>query len=865
MASEKKQTTTATQVASVVSVPGYEIKDVLGKGGCAVVYLAIQQSIGREVALKVLAPDHTDDTFTDRFLREAKIVSQLTHPNIITIFDAGVHQGIHYMAMEYVPGKTFSECRDRLSRKQRLHIIKQIATALDFAGGKGFVHRDIKPENVLLHDDGRAILTDFGIARSNDVTRGLTQTGKVLGTPYFMSPEQTKGLQVDHRSDIYGLGIMLFQSLTGLVPFDGPSLVAIGIKHLSEPVPTLPKGLEIFQPIVNKSMSKNPEHRYQTAGEFRLALEAISDDELDYIDAKVKAFHDKAVNNQAETLVDKSVSNSAAQKISIPDDVKPQSARSRTSTNPQLTKATAILASQDYQAMKLRRRRLLSLIFFLGLAAAAFYYKAFLIDYWHTQAVPLVDNLLQQQETNTTANTPPPVPQDPALENIAPQSTTQQNNPTPTTATPPVPAANNSALNAIPVQDLQSRIDELHASLNEKPGNVSELIKHYKQRIGNDPDDRDAQEQLKKLRQWFASEFKQAINTDDIDRAKKLSSLLSDNFPNITSKVIYQRMQARIAQAEKIQPYLAKARVYFAANALAEPAGANAMEELHKVLRIRADHPGALQGLAKIYQSYLSRVKQQQQDGEYYKALKTISLGLKSAQDKSEMLAIQSDIKRRLKTNSQSKNLVKQARAQVEAGKLLTPANDNAYHTYNKVLAIDANNADAKRGMQSIEKKLIYQTNIAIKKNDYTRADKLLKQAEQYFQTNPEVIKARRALDTKLKEIVPLIPTLRVSNSKITNLISAQTAINKIKPGQKFYVGFDFKNFTSSSHILNANLLDGTGTRLLSQQAIIITGPKGEHYFSMNLPIPGASDGNYIFEIKLKDTRLIKVNLFGLH
>jgi serine/threonine protein kinase len=268
----KDNQSVVSQVATVVNIPGYEIKEVLGRGGMATVYLAEQQSIGRQVALKVLYPDHSDPSFSDRFLREARIISKLAHPNIITIYDAGIHQGCHYMSMEYIAGKNLREARDKLTRKHKIAIIKQVAQALDFAGGKGYVHRDIKPENVMLHSDGRAILTDFGIARGQETQKGLTQTGKTIGTPYYMSPEQTKGLNVDHRSDIYSLGVVLFQALAGYVPYDGPSVVALGIKHISDPIPPLPKGLEIFQPIINIAMSKDPKHRYQTAGEFLMAL-----------------------------------------------------------------------------------------------------------------------------------------------------------------------------------------------------------------------------------------------------------------------------------------------------------------------------------------------------------------------------------------------------------------------------------------------------------------------------------------------------------------------------------------------------------------------------------------------------------------
>ena len=206
------------------------------------------------------------------------------------------------MSMEYVPGKSLREARDLLTRKQKVQVIKQVAQALDYAGKKGYVHRDIKPENILLHEAGRVILTDFGIARSLHVTRGLTVTGKTIGTPYYMSPEQTKGMKVDHRSDIYSLGVVLFQALAGYLPYDGPSMVAIGIKHISDPIPELPPGLDIFQQIINIALSKEPAHRYATAGDFFNALNAISEADLDYIDAKATALKNMGQDYRARTL-----------------------------------------------------------------------------------------------------------------------------------------------------------------------------------------------------------------------------------------------------------------------------------------------------------------------------------------------------------------------------------------------------------------------------------------------------------------------------------------------------------------------------------------------------------------------------------
>ncbi len=877
MATQKKPTTTASQVASVIAIPGYRIKDVLGKGGCAVVYLAVQESIGREVALKVLAPDHTDDDFTDRFLREARIVSQLNHPNIITIFDAGVHQNVHYMAMEYVSGKTFSQARNDLSRKQRIQVIKEVAIALDYAGKKGFVHRDIKPENVLMHEDGRAILTDFGIARSNDVTRGLTQTGKVLGTPYFMSPEQTKGLKVDHRSDIYGMGVMLFQALTGFVPFDGPSLVAIGIKHLSEPTPALPKGLEIFQPIVNKAMSKDPQHRYQTAHELYDALSAISDHELDYVDAKIKAY--RGLGTQAnttgnsetviETRNDKGHDNRIDNRVSIPDDM-PRTRSNKTTGNnqynAQISKATQILESQDFQSLTRRRRRLLVFLLLILLTGAGYYHKDFLLTYWQTTAYPYAQSIIDSEsaQENTvpvqTVRSPKPAPgQDYTDTNSAtPAQVTDTDSETDgqPTATSSTPSGNNST---------DDPIAQLQQGLAARPANASELAEHYRTQLATDPQNEQAKTKLLELRNWFAEEFKSAIDSDNVDRAQQLLRVLESSFPNFIATPRYSELQKRIEQAQRIQTHLGKARVYFAANALVKPDGANALEQLHKILAIRDDHPEALRHMEKIYQQYLDKAKQQKAAAQYFAALESISYGLRATRDKTELLALQNDIKHIISTNNKTKSLLKYAQEQLDKDNLLTPDQTSAYAYYSRVLKLDPANLTAQRGIKTVEQRYVNKANTAIRRNDFVKADKLLKTAELYFQTSPDVIKSRRALDFELKDIVPSIPVIRISNTRITSLQTPQTTINKITPGKKFYIGFSYKNFTSKQHEMQIKIFNGTGTQMLAQNPATVAGPAGEHYMEMNLPIPGAADGNYILEIHMNETRLIKANLFGLH
>lgn len=268
-----------------VEIPGYRVVRVLGKGGMATVYLAVQQIFERHVALKVMSTSLAEDpSFGQRFLREARIVSQLVHPNIITVYDVGVHDNAYYLSMEYIAGPDLKQAREQLTLAQKVQIVLDIAKALDFAGKKGYVHRDIKPENILLRRDSfSAVLMDFGIARAAETDLSVTQTGMALGTPHYMSPEQAKGHTVDHRSDLYSLGVVFYYLLVGTVPYHADSAVAIGIKHITEPVPILPQHLRGLQPIIDSLMAKAPEDRYQNAAELITELQTLDVAALDKI------------------------------------------------------------------------------------------------------------------------------------------------------------------------------------------------------------------------------------------------------------------------------------------------------------------------------------------------------------------------------------------------------------------------------------------------------------------------------------------------------------------------------------------------------------------------------------------------------
>ncbi len=260
-----------------VEIPGYSVISELGQGGMAAVYLAVQECFGRKVALKIMSPHLAiDPTFGERFQREAKIVARLSHPHIVAVYDVGVVENHHYIAMEYhCGGDLKARISAGLTLPETMLILKQVALALDFAHSKGYIHRDVKPDNILFREDGAAVLTDFGIARPTKTSQQMTQAGKVVGTPKYMSPEQAKGQELDARADLYALGVLFYEMLLGRVPFEGDDPIAIGIQHVKDPPPPLPDHLAQFQPVMDKLLAKEPQDRYQRGQAVIKALETV--------------------------------------------------------------------------------------------------------------------------------------------------------------------------------------------------------------------------------------------------------------------------------------------------------------------------------------------------------------------------------------------------------------------------------------------------------------------------------------------------------------------------------------------------------------------------------------------------------------
>jgi beta-lactam-binding protein with PASTA domain/predicted Ser/Thr protein kinase len=258
----------------------YRVLKRLGSGGMADVYCAEDQQLGRRVALKLLYRHLSEDVqFVERFRREASSAAGLQHPNIVSIFDRGEWDGTYYIAMEYVEGRTLKDVvreRGPAPDEAAVDIVLQVLRAARFAHQRGIVHRDIKPQNVLIDEDGRVKVTDFGIARAG--ASDMTETGSIMGTAQYLSPEQAQGRPVDARSDLYSIGIVLYELLTGRVPFDAESPVSVALKQVSEaPIP--PRELDPAIPpalegVVLRALEKDPARRFQSADEFIEALHA---------------------------------------------------------------------------------------------------------------------------------------------------------------------------------------------------------------------------------------------------------------------------------------------------------------------------------------------------------------------------------------------------------------------------------------------------------------------------------------------------------------------------------------------------------------------------------------------------------------
>ena len=249
-----------------LTIPNFTLGKEIGRGGMARVFLGEQLEPKRKVAIKIVTPQGNDPKILEDLQKEGDTVAQFSHPNIVTVFSCGVIEKNYYLAMEILSGGDLKKkIESGVTDLEAFNIMLDMAKALEHAHKRGTLHRDIKPENILFHEDGQAVLVDFGIAKAQNTVSEFTRVGAVVGTPHYMSPERALGKEIDERSDLYALGVVLYEMLMGKKVFDGGDTFAISYAHVHEPVPDLPEAKKKYQALLNKLLAKNPDDRFQTA------------------------------------------------------------------------------------------------------------------------------------------------------------------------------------------------------------------------------------------------------------------------------------------------------------------------------------------------------------------------------------------------------------------------------------------------------------------------------------------------------------------------------------------------------------------------------------------------------------------------
>ncbi len=261
-------------------LPGYRITERLGKGGMAHVFLATQNSFERPVAIKILSPAlAVEPRFAEQFMREARTVASLNHPHIVPVYDVGEFEGYYYLSMEYVTGGSLkTRIRKGMTEEEAETVVRQLASALHYAGEHYFIHRDVKPDNILFRADGSAVLMDFGIASCTLHDNTLNKP-RQMGTPKYMSPEQHRAQPLTPQSDLYALGCVFYEMLTGNAPFNGDDPAAMAMAHLREPIPLLPVRLRHYQSLLKALLAKNPADRPEHGNAVIAMLDSVESPE----------------------------------------------------------------------------------------------------------------------------------------------------------------------------------------------------------------------------------------------------------------------------------------------------------------------------------------------------------------------------------------------------------------------------------------------------------------------------------------------------------------------------------------------------------------------------------------------------------
>jgi len=834
-----------------IQIDGYQIKGILGHGGMAAVYLAIQESFEREVAIKVMAEQlSSDPNFRDRFLQEAKIVSRLVHPNIVTVYDVGVINNHHYLSMEYIKGVDLKDKLTSISLFHLIKVIKEVALALDYAGRKGYVHRDIKPENIMINsEDGRAVLMDFGIAKAFDSISEMTQTGTAIGTPYYMSPEQAKGKEVDWRSDIYSLGVVFFQVLTGQLPYQGDSAVAVGIMHLTDPIPKLPEYLQaVFQPIIDKLMAKLPDDRYQNGEDIIKELNDIPDSQLELINAEFTKEGHRDSGDNINYNVSSPISNSGLTEV--------QRNSLRETNEDDATKIVNIAPPGSAQKSKKSQIVLLISIFSIVLLIIG------AGDYLSRGADSFVASLMSSSSDEKAAKKESDAKLNALLKSTQLIEQQLQDNKK-LEAEKLITKEKEELLIQSKLAALLDKANVQEQQLATDNDVIDELYQTYQLISLLENDHPKVVYGLENIKSIYLKIIEEHILNEKLTLATQTLQKKLRSFPELENTAHILSIKTRINTLTQVTELLSQAESQFSNNNLSGDNSNNAHALYKEVLKIAPDNEDAQKGIVNISDKYHRTASELLKNKQYQDALKHVDVGETIHPESSaKFLTLRDNINQQRKERDRAKVIQEQiqklllsASIQEKAGNLVPPSENSALSQYQSVLNYEANNKIALNAITNIEQNLLSTIPSQISAKKFIETQKTIDFVYELFPDSklikPQQLKLNTAINQYKASQKPRISSVIIKGEDFSEMTEQSNA--KLEAERTIYIGFGYFNFGKKTTVLQAILYAGSRNDKLSTTPVIIIQNKGVKFFKISRPVSGFVEGGYYLDFVLKD------------
>lgn len=727
----------------------------------ATVYLAVQTSLDRKVAIKVMRRDLADDNIEKRYLLEGRTMARLPHRNIAGIHDIVQNEQISYICMEYLEGGSLSQrMRQGLSVTDAVAIVVQLASALQYAHENGIIHRDLKPANILFRDRKTPVLTDFGIAREQDAeTTRLTQTGMLVGTPVYMSPEQVDGGDVDGRSDQYALGVLFHEMLTGKPPFEGDTPVQVLMAHINKPPPPLPKAFSAFQPLLDRMLAKEPENRFADLRAFSSQLRALLTS-TPSLQAELFVDSKEAESEQLRALgFSESQIHSGTQHAGL---APTQHMDSGSGPKPPTGKPAWSPTRLGLYAAPVVVLLLVGVLLVLWPSERSVH-EPVPAQASSSAALQQAEHYLQAgQLTSPPGQNAYEVLRSALESSPGDERLQEQMNSLVSLLIESV----DEALGADQIELAEARLQEAmlvdpeHRAVVQRQARLDAMrlqqgrvarVEHLLQRAeqaqaeqrlhgGTDsafsilrqalelsPEHAQAQQAFDAVIEQLLDPVREALEQDQLSQAEHLLNELADDLASesvwleLEQQLINQR--DRVTRRARINAWLMLADSQIANEHLAEPPGSNALETLTRITTLEPDNRSAQELLQRLGWGLVRQAREAEQRGDDLRAMARYDLALQAVPDQSrwrqERAAIADGLGDR---EGRIADALSQARAAIADGRFLQPPGDNALEALNDVLTLDSGNADAREQLEQLPR-LIHEAALSLE------ADRRLEEA----------------------------------------------------------------------------------------------------------------------------------------